>query len=110
MTRNQRRHQLSQARVRLNRMARHKPLPGATSYRSDIKVGGIVRYRSEDGAYHVRLIELGYKWARVQFFGPGVLHEDGTRSPRIKRVPVDDLELSLWNPNPNNEENTWKTN
>lgn len=95
------RRQLSQARVRLNRLGRHQRLRNGdnarVSYRTDIKAGDIVRYRSDDGAYHVRLLELGYKWARVQFFGPGVLHDDGTRSPRTKRVPADDLEVSLWN-------------
>ena len=65
-------------------------------YRDDIKVGEIVRYRSEDGDYHVTLLELGYKWARVRFFGPGVLHDDGTRTPRERRVPTEDLEVSLW--------------
>lgn len=61
-----------------------------------IKVGDIVRFRSDDGTYHVRLLELGRVWARVQFFGPGVRHEDGTRSPRVKRVRTSDLEVSLW--------------
>ena len=61
-----------------------------------MKAGEIVRWRGEEGDYHVTLLELGYKWARVQFFGPGVLHEDGTRSPRVRRVPVAELEVPLW--------------
>lgn len=63
---------------------------------SDLAVGGIVRWRSDDGDYHVRLIEAGRKWAKVQFFDPGVLHDDGTRTPREKWVLVEELEVSLW--------------
>lgn len=66
-------------------------------YRDDVKVGEIVRWQPpDDGARHVLLVSLGYKWARIRLYGPGVLQDDGTRVPREKNVPVDELEVSLW--------------
>lgn len=59
-------------------------------------VGEIVRWRGDEGDYHVTLLRLGHKWARVRFFGPGVRHEDGTRTPREKNVPVTEIEPPLW--------------
>ena len=91
------RRQLSQARVRLNRIARQRGIHNGSFARDGLNVGDIVRWRPpHDGVRHVLLVSLGYKWARIRLYGPGVLQDDGTRVPREKKVRVEELEESLW--------------
>lgn len=47
------------------------------------------------GWHHVVVLSKGRKWARVQFFGPGVVRK-GKRVPKVKQVRVEELQARLW--------------